>query len=67
MTGPRPAERRWTLGEEKQLLEMLKAGKTAVEISREINRAPGAIYSRVQRVHRRRRSPSNATSWPERP
>ena len=43
MTGPRPAERRWTLGEEKQLLEMLKAGKTAVEISREINRTPGAI------------------------
>lgn len=43
MTGPRPAERRWTPGEEKQLLEMLKAGKTAVEISREINRTPGAI------------------------
>ena len=29
---------------------MLKAGKTAVEISREINRTPGAIYSRVQRI-----------------
>ena len=62
MTGPRPAERRWTLGEEKQLLEMLNAGKTAVEISREFNRTPGAIYWRVQRIHRRRRSPSNATS-----
>jgi len=45
MTGPRLAERRWTPGEEKQLLEMLKAGKTAVEISREINRTPGAIYT----------------------
>jgi len=65
MTGPRLAERRWTPGEENQLLEMLKAGKTAVEISREINRTPGAIYSRVQRIHGRRRSPSIATS--ERP
>ena len=62
MAGPRPAERRWTLGEEKLLLEMLEAGKTAVEVSREIKRTPGANYSRMQRIYRRRRSPSNATS-----
>ena len=46
MTGPRPAEPRWTEREEKELLEMLNAGKTAVEISREPKRTPGGAFIR---------------------
>jgi DNA-binding CsgD family transcriptional regulator len=62
MTGPRPAEPRWTEREERQLLEMSNAGKTAVEISRKLKRTPGAIYSRLQRLYRKQppRSDSSA-------
>jgi hypothetical protein len=35
---PEPAWRRWTPAEEKQLQDMLDAGKTAVEISRKLRR-----------------------------
>jgi hypothetical protein len=54
MTGPRPIGRRWTPDEEKQLQDMLDAGKTAVEISRKLKRTIQAIYARLQRIYRRR-------------
>jgi DNA-binding NarL/FixJ family response regulator len=60
MTGPRPAAPRWTERDEKELLEMLNAGMTAVEISRRLKRTPGAIYSRVQRLYRRQRPHSES-------
>jgi hypothetical protein len=50
---PEPAWRRWTPAEEKQLQDMLDAGKTAVEISRKLRRTFQAIYGRLQRVYRR--------------
>ena len=52
---PVPARRRWTPAEEKQLQDMLDAGKTAVEISRKLKRTFQAIYARLQRVCRRLR------------
>lgn len=52
MTGPQPAAPRWTERDEKELLEMLNARKTAVEISRQLKRTPGASYSRLQRLYR---------------
>ena len=52
---PVSAGRRWTPAEEKQLQDMLDAGKTAVEISRKLRRTFQAIYARLQRVYRRLR------------
>jgi DNA-binding NarL/FixJ family response regulator len=62
MTGPRPAAPRWTERDEKELFEMLNAGKTAVEISRKLRRTPGAIYSRLQRLYRRERPGSEGNA-----
>jgi hypothetical protein len=62
MTGPQPVAPRWTEREEKKLVEMLDPGRTAVEISRELKRTPGAIYSRLQRLYRRQRPKSNSSS-----
>ena len=55
MTEPRPGAARWTEHDENVMVEMLKAGKTAVEISLELKRTRGAVYSRLQRLYRRRR------------
>lgn len=54
MTEPRPFRQRWTLDELKQLEEMLNEGKTAPEIARKLNRTAQAVYSRVQRIYRKR-------------
>jgi hypothetical protein len=51
--------RRWTVSEAQQLQDMLNAGKTALEISRRLKRTIQAIYSRLQRLYRKRR-PKNA-------
>jgi DNA invertase Pin-like site-specific DNA recombinase len=48
MTGPRPAGRRWTATEEKQLQDMLDAGITAAEAARKLERTRQAIYARLQ-------------------
>jgi DNA-binding NarL/FixJ family response regulator len=60
MTGPRPAGRRWTAAEESQLKEMLNAGKTVPQIAPKLNRTAQAIYSRLQRLYRKRGPVSNA-------
>jgi hypothetical protein len=52
---PEPAGRRLTPAEEKQLQDMLDAGKTAVEISLKLKRTFQAIYARLQRVYGRLR------------
>jgi DNA-binding CsgD family transcriptional regulator len=54
MTGPRRASPRWTQQEEQRLLEMAKGEITAVEIARTLKRTPGSIYSRLQRLYKRR-------------
>jgi hypothetical protein len=55
--GSKPAGRPWTRAEDGLLRDMLKAGLTAVEIALRLARTPGAIYSRVQYLDRRRRKP----------
>ena len=48
MTGPRLAERRWTPGEEKQLLEMQGRQVCRRDLAREINRTPrGDLFARA--------------------
>ena len=56
MTGPRPAERRWTAVEESQLQKMLDAGVKVPNIARKLDRTAQAIYARLQRIYRRRRA-----------
>jgi hypothetical protein len=56
MTGPRRAPPRWTQQEEQQLLEMAKGDVTAAEMARTLERTPGSIYSRLQRLYRRQGS-----------
>jgi predicted kinase len=62
MGSSRPVQRRWTAHEQKQLEELLDAGKTVVEIATVLQRTRLAIYARLQRRYRKRRKPS--TRWP---
>jgi hypothetical protein len=55
--GSKPVGRPWTRAEDGLLRDMLKARLTAVEIALRLARTPGAIYSRVQYLDRRRRKP----------
>jgi hypothetical protein len=48
VTGPRPAGRPWTGIEDRQLGEMLNAGKKVPEIARQLKRTIGAIYARTE-------------------
>jgi DNA-binding CsgD family transcriptional regulator len=50
----RSTVRPWTSGEEKQLNDLLEAGKTVTEIATELERSRNAVYARVQRLHRNR-------------
>jgi hypothetical protein len=53
-----PARRRWTVDEQRKLDDLLKAGKTAAEIATTLQRTPPSIYSRSQRLYRKRPKPS---------
>jgi len=55
MNGPQRAPPRWTQEQDNQLLAMAKADMTASEIARSLKRTPGSIYSRLQRLYRRKR------------
>jgi DNA-binding NarL/FixJ family response regulator len=59
-TGRRPAGRRWTEAEERQLGEMLDAGMKVPNIARKLNRTAQAIYARLQRIYRKRRVATSA-------
>jgi IS30 family transposase len=50
----KPPARRWTLGEDDKLLDLMDVGRTADEIAVELNRTYSAIYSRLQRLYRKR-------------
>jgi DNA-binding CsgD family transcriptional regulator len=54
MSAPRLPSRRWTSGEENRLREMLEAGSTAIDIAVELERTPSSVYSRLQRLYRKR-------------
>jgi IS30 family transposase len=62
MSPSTPARRPWTANERKKLDELLKAGKTVIEIAPVLQRTRQAIYARLQRRDRKRRKPS--TRWP---
>jgi IS30 family transposase len=57
MTGPKPVGRRWTRAEEKQLQDMLDAGRTAGEAATKLGRTRQSIYARLQRLYRMRVKP----------
>jgi hypothetical protein len=54
------ARRRWTADEQRKLDDLLKAGKTVVEIAPVLQRTPPSIYSRLQLLYRKRPKPSAA-------
>jgi hypothetical protein len=60
-----PARRPWTVDEQKKLGDLLKAGKTAAEIATALQWTPPSIYSRLQRLYRKRVKPSAAWSRSE--
>jgi hypothetical protein len=55
------ARRPWTVDEQKKLDDLMEAGKTAAEIAT-AQRTPPSIYSRLQRLYRKRPKPSAAWS-----
>jgi IS30 family transposase len=50
----KPPARRWTSSEDDKLRDMMDVGRTAEEIAVELNRTYPAIYSRLQRLYRKR-------------
>jgi hypothetical protein len=50
----KPPARRWTSSEDDKLRDMLDVGRTADKIAVELNRTHPAIYSRLQRLYRKR-------------
>jgi IS30 family transposase len=57
-----PTRRPWTVDEQKKLDDLMEAGKTAAEIATALQRTPPSIYSRLQRLYRKRPKPSAAWS-----
>jgi DNA-binding NarL/FixJ family response regulator len=49
---PRPSGKPWTEADEKQLLELVDAGKSRVEIGTVLHRTPGAVASHLRRLRR---------------
>jgi DNA-binding CsgD family transcriptional regulator len=62
MRPSRAAPRPWTAEAEKKLDELLEAGKDAGEIAVVLQRTRQAIYSRLQRLYRKRSKQS--ARWP---
>ena len=54
---PVPSGKPWTEADEKQLLEMIDAGKSEAEIGTVLNRTPGAVTSRLKRLRRAHNNP----------
>ena len=57
---PGPFGKPWTEADEKQLLEMVDAGKSEAEIGTVLDRTPGAVASRLKRLRRAHNNPSLA-------
>jgi hypothetical protein len=56
VTGPRLAGRPWTLSEDRQLRDMLNAGKKAPEIAQKLKRTIVAVRARAQIINGRRKA-----------
>jgi hypothetical protein len=54
---PVPSGKPWTKADEKQLLEMVDAGKSEAEIGTVLDRTPGAVTSRLKRLRRAHNNP----------
>jgi DNA-binding NarL/FixJ family response regulator len=54
MGAPRSPPRSWTSGEENRLREMMEAGSLVIDIAAELERTPSSVYSRLQRLYRKR-------------
>jgi DNA-binding NarL/FixJ family response regulator len=54
MGSTRSPSRPWTSGEVNRLSDLLEAGRTADEIAAELDRTAYAVYSRLQRLYRKR-------------
>jgi IS30 family transposase len=52
-----PARRPWTVDEQNKLDDLLEAGKTPAEIATTLQRTPASIYSKLQRLYRKRPKP----------
>ena len=61
MNALKPTPLRWTADEQKQLDELLDAGKTVIEITLVLQRTRLAIYARLQRRYRKRKP---SARWP---
>ena len=53
MTGPRPAGRPWTPGEEAQLRELIISRVKVGLIAKKLKRSPGAVYARINALKKR--------------
>jgi hypothetical protein len=53
-TGPQRTSPKWTKDDDGQLLKMAMADMTAADIAHALKRTPGSIYSRLQRLNRRK-------------
>ena len=54
---PRPSGKPWTEADEKQLLELVEAGKSEADIGTFMHRTPGAVASRLKRLRRVHNNP----------
>jgi hypothetical protein len=57
---PVPSGKPWTKADEKQLLEMVDAGKSEAEIGTVLDRTPRAVAARLKRLRRAHNNPSLA-------
>jgi hypothetical protein len=57
---PSPSGNPWTEADKKQLLEMVDAGKSEVEIGTVLNRTPRAVASHLRRLRKARNNPSGS-------
>jgi hypothetical protein len=51
---PRLPPRPWTSGDENRLREMMEFGSLVIDIAAELERTPCSVYSRLQRLYRKR-------------
>jgi hypothetical protein len=52
MVGPQPAGRKWTIGEERHMLDLLASGAKVPAIARAIKRSTGAVHARINSLKR---------------
>ena len=59
---PANSNKKWTLDEDKRLLELQAAGKSNFLIAAELRRSSGAVYGRLSVLKARQSFPSNSST-----